>query len=154
MKDITTELEIFKATRKNLVDLISGYSLDQLNDIPTGFNNNLMWNFGHVIVTQQLLIYNLSGLKMYADNELIKAYRKGSKPSNFIEKAEYDELMELAVSTVEDLEKDYLDELFREYKIYTTSYNITLSSVEQAISFNNVHEAMHLGTCLALKKFV
>ena len=154
MKDITTELEILKATRKNIIDLISGHSLDQLNIIPTGFNNNLMWNFGHVIATQQLLIYNLSGLKMYADNDLIKAYRKGSRPTAFIEKAEYDEIMELAMSTVEDLEKDYQDELFQEYKIYTTSYNITLSTVEQAISFNNVHEALHLGTCLALRKFV
>lgn len=154
MKNISIELELLKATRQNTIKLISSYSLDQLNSIPTGFNNNLMWNFGHVIATQQLLIYNLSGLKMYADNELIKAYRKGSRPTTFIEKVEYDELMELANSTVEDLEKDYHDELFQEYKIYTTSYNITLSTIEQAINFNNLHEALHLGTCLAMKKFV
>jgi hypothetical protein len=39
---------------------LSGYNLDQLNTIPEGFNNNLIWNIGHIIVSQQLLVYKLS----------------------------------------------------------------------------------------------
>ena len=154
MKDISTDLKILKITRQNTINLIKAHTLDQLNEIPQGFNNNLMWNFGHVIVTQQLLIYGLSGIKMYTDNEMVAAYRKGSKPAANVGQSEYEELMHLANSTISDLEKDYAEELFQEYRIYTTSYNMTLSNVEEAIQFNNVHEAMHLGTCLALKKFI
>ncbi len=154
MKDIKTDLQILKTTRQNTINLIKAHNIDQLNFIPDGFSNNLVWNFGHVIVTQQLLIYGLSGIKMYTDNELVKSYRKGSKPSGKVHQHELDELFHLAMSTIEDLEKDYKEELFQEYKIYTTSYNMTLTKVEEAIQFNNVHEAMHLGTCLSLKKFV
>ena len=91
---------------------------------------------------------------MYTDNEMVKAYRKGSKPHGKVSQSEYDELVHLSQSTIDDLEKDYNDELFQEYKLYTTSYNMTLTNIEEAIQFNNVHEAMHLGTCLALKKFI
>ncbi|MFT7612776.1 MAG: hypothetical protein ACI9J3_001742, partial [Parvicellaceae bacterium] len=35
---------------------------------------------------------------------------------------------------------------------YTTSYNITLKTVEEAIAFSNMHEALHLGYAMAIKK--
>lgn len=154
MKDIKTELQILKTTRQNTINLIKAHSIEQLNHIPDGFSNNLIWNFGHVVVTMQLLVYGLSGIKMYTDTELVKSYRKGSKPKGKVHQHELDEITHLAISTIEDLERDYKEELFQEYKIYTTSYQMTLTNVEEAIQFNNVHEGMHLGTCLALKKFV
>lgn len=154
MKNISTDLQILRITRQNMVDLIQDHTLEELNYVPPGFSNNLIWNFGHAAVTMQLLVYGLSGIKMYADSDLIKSYRKGSKPSGKIKQQELDELLHLHTTTIEDLEKDYSEELFQDYKIYTTSYNMTLSNVEEAIAFNNVHEAMHLGTMLAIKKFL
>ncbi|WP_235296259.1 DinB family protein [Portibacter marinus] len=154
MRDIHSDLQILKVTRQNTINLIKAHHLDQLNEIPSGFSNNLIWNFGHVIVTMQLLVYGLSGIKMYTDKELVKSYRKGTKPTRKVHQNEVDELIHLALSTVSDLEKDYKEELFQEFKIYTTSYNITLTNVVEAIKFNNVHEAMHFGTCLAIKKFI
>ncbi len=154
MQDISTDLKILKTTRDNTINLLQNLTLDQLNTIPKGFNNNLMWNFGHVIVTQQLLCYGLSGLKMYTDDARVAAYRKGTKPLNAASEGEYQELLTLSQSTIEDLEKDYEDELFQEYKLYTTSYNFTLTNIEEAIQFNNVHEALHLGACMAIIKFL
>ncbi len=154
MRDISTDIQILRITRQNMIDLMKGHTLEQLNHIPAGFSNNLIWNFGHTIVTMQLLVYGLSGIKMYTDNELVKAYRKGSKPTGKAKQQELDELFQLAISTMDDLEKDYQEELFQDYKIYTTSYNMTITNVEEAIQFNNAHESLHLGSCLALKKFV
>lgn len=39
--------------RKLLESILENYSLKQLNMIPKGFSNNLIWNIGHIIVTQQ-----------------------------------------------------------------------------------------------------
>lgn len=155
---IETDFDILKTTRGNIIKIISGCSLSELNTIPTGFNNNLIWNFGHVIVTQQLLCYGLSGQEMYTNKELIAKYRKDSKPSSEspVDQLEYDQLNALFELTTQKINEDYKAGKFGEnaFKEYTTSYNMTLRNPEDAIRFNNVHEAMHLGQCILLKKFV
>ncbi len=58
----------------------------------------------------------------------------------------------MLVETVDMLKQDYADKEFGPYKVYTTSYNITLNTVEEAITFNNVHEGLHLGYIMAQKR--
>ena len=50
------------------------------------------------------------------------------------------------------MEEDYHKGVFKTYNEYTTSYNVTLNNIEKAIMFNNVHEGLHLGYIMALKK--
>lgn len=44
---VSFELDMLAQGRKNLVGLISRLSEKQVNLIPSGFKNNLIWNFGH-----------------------------------------------------------------------------------------------------------
>ena len=55
--------ETLNITRNNIINAIEGLSLEELNTVPKGFNNNVIWNVGHVVATQQLLCYKFSGLK-------------------------------------------------------------------------------------------
>lgn len=142
------------ATRKNMLNLMSAFNLAQLNQIPAGFNNNLIWNFAHVLVTQQLLCYGLSGLPIALDKEIVAIYRKGGAPQGAVDQATVDQFIQLSSSLLDQFQKDYQAGLFKEYKTYTTSYKVTLSSVEEAFQFNLAHEALHLGTMLALRKLV
>jgi len=48
--------------------MIEDFSLEELNKIPEGFNNNIIWNIAHVIATQQALVYGLSGLPTQRSN--------------------------------------------------------------------------------------
>jgi hypothetical protein len=147
-------LEILKITRNNIQNTFDGLSIEELNRIPEGFNNNLIWNFGHVVATQQLLCYGLSGNKTFVSAEIIDAYRKGTKPTGFVSEETYKELIELSEAALNQMEKDYASSLFKEYKSYATSYGTTLSDIEEAIMFNNVHEGLHFGYCIALKKVI
>ncbi|MBT6439868.1 MAG: hypothetical protein HOB26_01170 [Flavobacteriales bacterium] len=52
-------------------------SLNQLNQVPSGFNNNNIWNVAHVLVTQQLLICGLSSLPFAMDNSLVDRFSRG-----------------------------------------------------------------------------
>jgi hypothetical protein len=146
--------EYQQVTRNNVLKLIENLDLAQLNKIPTGFNNNLAWNLGHIVVTQQLLCYGLSKLPMEMDNEFIGKYRKDSKPEGEITQADLDFMKNKMIVLADKMEDDYGNGIFKEYKEYTTSYNATLSSVEDGIIFNNMHEAMHFGFMIALKKLV
>ena len=145
------QFEILKSTRNNFSKLISSFSLEELNVVPEGFNNSLAWNYAHSVVTLQLLVYGLSGNEMKVSKELVDKFRKGTKASP-VSQAELEELKVLAISTIDDLEKDYVSGLFTEYKEYPTSYGYVLTSVESAISFNNIHEGVHFGYALAMKK--
>ncbi len=146
------QAEILRITRKNILKLASGLSEEQLNKIPENFNNNIAWNLGHLVVTQQLLCYKLSNLPCKISQEMIDKYRKGSSPQGKIEMEEIEEIKALLFSLIDATEEDYSAGLFKEYKEYTTSYNVTLHSFEEAFNFNNLHEGLHLGYCIALKK--
>jgi hypothetical protein len=51
-----------KKTRTSLLNMISGLSLEQINKVPEGFNNNIIWNLGHLVSAQQGICYSRSGL--------------------------------------------------------------------------------------------
>jgi hypothetical protein len=144
--------EILNITRNNILNSIKDLSLSELNKIPIGFNNNVIWNVGHIVATQQLLCYKMSGLDMALDAAFIAKYMKGSFAVGDASQEELDYIVKQLKELPAKVEADYANQLFKEYNTYTTSYNITLNDVEQAIQFNNVHEGLHLGYIMALKK--
>ena len=143
-------------TSRNMVSkFLSGYSLDQLNVIPEGLNNNLIWNIGHIIVSQQLLVYKLSGLPMLVSDELVEKYKKGTKPEHPATQAEVEELKALLFSTIQQTKLDYDAKLFQNYHEYTTSTgNYVLKNAEDAMAFSNFHEGLHLGIMTIIRKFL
>ena len=144
--------DITLKNRKILRALMEKFSLEELNKVPSGFSNNLIWNIAHVIVTQQLLVYNLSGLPMLTDGAMVAKYRKGTKVEEDVSQEDVDEIKKLLFSTIERMKSDYEKGVFKSYSPYTTSTNSTITCVEGAIKFNNFHEGIHLGYILALKK--
>ena len=44
--------DICLKNRKLLEAFLDNFTLEQLNKIPEGFNNNIIWNIAHTIVTQ------------------------------------------------------------------------------------------------------
>ncbi|MFY0630401.1 MAG: DinB family protein [Flavobacteriaceae bacterium] len=148
------EFNILKKARELTSKRIDGLTLEQLHTIPEGFNNNIAWNVAHLVVTQQLLHYRMSGKDCLVSEELINANKKGTKPESQFTKEEFDEVLELFQGLPETLEEDYNAGIFTEYESYTSSTGFVLDSIETAICFNNFHEGMHLGVIMALTKLV
>jgi len=146
------QFEIHLATRKNILKTIENLSEEQLNKIPEGFSNNIMWNAAHVLVTQQLLCYKMAGLEMSLDETVIDLFKKGSDASYEVCQDEADIIKEELLTLAAKMEEDYNAGLFKSYETYPTSYNVELTSIEDAIQFNNIHEALHFGYIMALKK--
>lgn len=144
--------DVLLKNRTILKSFIESFSLEELNKIPQGFNNNIIWNIAHLIASQQVLVYKLSGLTTLISDDMIEMFRKGSKPQRDLTQKEVDEIKGLLFSTVEKTKEDYKIGVFKSYQSYTTSTNSTLTNVEDALSFNNFHEGIHLGYILALKK--
>ena len=130
------------------------FSLEQLAHIPAGFSNSLFWNIAHVVVTQQKLVYGLSGQPLQIADHWVEKYQKGTVPQQAPTPDEIEELKELLFSTLDQTEADYKTGLFTSFKTYMTSAKVELNSVEDAIQFNLFHEGLHLGSLLALQKLV
>lgn len=144
--------DIVLKNRKIMATFLDAFSLEDLNKVPKNFNNNLVWNIAHLVVTQQLLTYSLSGLPMHVSDELVEKYKKDSKVHGDVSQEEVNEIKSLLFSTIEKTKEDYKKGVFNTFKPYTTSTNSTLNSFEEAMEFNNFHEGIHLGYILALKK--
>ncbi|MEM6299289.1 MAG: DinB family protein [Bacteroidota bacterium] len=149
------QFELLRITRENILKTVEGLSVVQLNQIPDGFNNNIVWNLAHLVATQQLLVYGLSGKAIQVSQELINKNRKGTKPEETYTEELLEEIKTLLQTTVEQMEKHYESDHFSgDFKVYPTSYGVTLNSVEEAIAFNNLHEGVHFGTIKAIKALV
>ncbi|PTM03966.1 MAG: DinB family protein [Bacteroidetes bacterium] len=144
--------DICLKNRKLLEAFLDNFTLEQLNKIPEGFNNNIIWNIAHTIVTQQLLVYGNSQLSMLVSDDMVSKYRKGTKAEHNVTQKKVDEIRALLFSTLEKTIEDYNNGVFVNYTTYTVSTKSTLTNVEEALEFNNFHEGIHFGYILALKK--
>lgn len=152
--EMKTSFKINLSSRNVLLTFLENYSLEQLNTIPEGFSNNLIWNIGHIVVVQQLLTYHLSGLPTMISEEMIAKYRKGTKPEHVVLTDEVDAIKKLLFSTIEQTQKDYENNLFKSYNSFTTMSGFEINSAAEAIEFNNYHEAIHTGIMMQIKKFI
>lgn len=148
---------IFKTssfTRTTLLKLLNNLTPEQLCFIPKGFNNHILWNIGHILVTEQLLSYKLSDLEMHIDKEFVALYGKGSVPKKNISSKDVDAVISQLIPVIKKAKEDYKNGVFKTFYEYKTSIGITLNNIDDAIQFNSFHEGIHLGIILSIKKLL
>lgn len=145
---------VTRTSRKVLEQYLDNYSLEQLNKVPSGFSNNLIWNIGHIIVVQQMLVYSLSDLPIMIPNEMIEKYKKGTRPERDATQEEIDEIRSLLYTPVDKTEEDLKKGIFKTYRPFTSMSGFSMNSAEDAMEFNNYHEAMHTGIMMGIRKFI
>ncbi len=151
-------LEILKQTRENILGLIKDLPETAMLSIPANYRNNVLWNVGHVVVVQQLLCYRSLGLPVAVDEAFVNAFKKDSSPAVWQTTPNIDIVKDKLITTAHKFVEDYRGGVFRNRSKFPTKfkmvYGITLTNLEEAILFNNTHEAMHLGIVMSLKKHV
>lgn len=138
--------------RKILYKILKITPTEDLLKIPDGFRNNIWWNIAHVMVTQQLLVYKMSNLQMRVPQEMVDKFRKGTVPDGTATDEEFKMVSAFLFSTIQWSQEDYEKGLFQEFNEYTTSANVTLKNVNDALVFNLFHEGLHLGVILSIQK--
>ncbi len=149
-----TSIETIQQSRRLLLNLMEDLSIEKLNEIPEGFNNNIIWNFGHVIVSQQILCYKLANQPLKIDATYVAKYSKGTKPVSFIDAEELAFLKQQAVALMHELTSDIEAGIFDKFDTYTTSFGVVLNEIDDAVKYLTMHEGLHLGYAMALKRVV
>jgi hypothetical protein len=154
MPDTLATITQIKNTRAFVLELVKDLTTEQLNKIPSGFNNNMIWNIAHLTAAQENLCYVRSGLTVTVTEEHFSPFLSGTKPENFIEQTEIDSIFDTLLNSMDRLTTDYLSGIFVKFDPWDKRYGMKLNSIEDAINFIPFHEGMHIGYIMALKKLV
>ena len=147
------QIEIIKKTRIYLLEQIKDLTTEQINKTPEGFKNNIIWNLGHMVATQQGICYRRAGLPIFIEENIWGNYRSGTSPGAFVDAAEIAHIKHLMATTIDQLEID-LDKGISGYVPWTTRYDVEVNSLEDAVSFLPYHEGLHCGCIMAIKRLV
>ena len=153
---MTETFKFIKDTRKAFIQLLDELSLDEMNQIPAGFNNNIIWNFGHIVVSTQTLCYVRTGITSDTSSvRYLDSYKKGSKPEYVVSAEEVTSLKELALSTIEKIEEDYNNGVFQHIQPYdTATYGATLHNFTDVLVTTSGHDNLHLGYAIAQRRAI
>jgi len=150
--DLYSSIKMLKTERQLILRGIENLSDEQLLKIPEGSKNNILWNLGHIIVTEHVLHYTLSRLEMRIPKETASIFRTGTSPEAWKETPDISEIKSLFLELPDKLLEDYNNGLFKEFRPYRTSTGVDLKTFEDAITFNHFHEGTHTGIILGLIK--
>ncbi|MFD2743816.1 MULTISPECIES: DinB family protein [Sphingobacterium] len=153
---MTEVFQFIRDSRRAFIELLDTLTLEQLNEIPAGYNNNIIWNFGHIVVSTQGLCYTRSGIRPDTnDISYFSTYAKGTKPTYFVDQAEVDALKKLAIDTIDVLQRDYEANVFADFSPFETStYKATLHTIEDVIVTTAGHDNWHFGYATAQKRSI
>jgi len=134
--------------------LIETNDKELLFKIPAGFNNNIIWQIGHCISSQQRHMYMRSGLPMYISKEFMESFKIGSSPRSWKIKPDINELRNLLIDTVNHLESDLESGLFVNYEPFKLPIGFQVKDHVEALQAANYHEAEHSGIIFTYLKLL
>ncbi|MFC4213026.1 DinB family protein [Pedobacter lithocola] len=145
MIDERFQCEILRASRTRLFNLIEATTSDIIFKIPEGFNNNIMWQIGHCITSQQRHMYMRSGLPMYISKDFMELFKIGSAPATWQINPDVIEVKQLLSETINRLESDLQSGLFINYEPFELPIGIQVKNHIHALQAAIYHEAEHSG---------
>lgn len=124
--------------------------------IPTGFNNNIHWNFGHIPYVQEKLCYLIAGEKVNLPDDYEKYFSAGTKPSDWKgtppSMEEISETMKEQIHRLKRTHSGRLEDHLPEP--YTNLMGVKFETIGDAFLFTLYHESFHVEAIKQILKVV
>lgn len=144
----------FTLIRQSILTNLNELTPAQLNVIPAGFNNNIIWNLGHLSATVQRIFYSRSGGAGPLPLEFVDRYKNGTKPEGIVGEEEIAYIKEWLLKGIEQFEADFPILKAGTYESWTSSYGVAVNTLNEALIIMHYHEGTHAGIMMAMKKIV
>lgn len=151
---MNVKIEKIKNFRFSLLRQIEDLSTEDLNNIPSGHKNNIIWNLAHLSCAVQNLCYVRAGLPITIDEKYFAPYMSGTKPEKFVDEEEIKSIKGIFISSIDKLQSDFEKEIFEHYSpsvMIQKVYGVEVNNIDQAIDYLIYHEGFHAGYVLSLK---
>ena len=145
MTNIDSTFMMIHSIRKTIAFTLSRLTIEQINHIPNGQSNNIIWNAAHLISVQQLLINRRSGAAYTEGKDITAFYKPGTRPEGDVTQEFVAYIRERLIGSAIQMEEDYKAGLFDKYEPFVTRTKANLESAADAINFELFHEGIHLG---------
>lgn len=133
---------------------VQGIEPGSLATVPAGFKNNILWNLGHIACVQAALLYGPCGKPSPLPGHYPRMFYDGTSPAMWDTVPEDDEVLGTLRSLNETIVHDHNAGVFTDFHPFDLVPGYRLADAEAALSFHTVHEGIHLGVIMALKKLV
>ncbi|PIH04457.1 hypothetical protein CS542_00940 [Pedobacter sp. IW39] len=84
------------------------------------------------------------GTETFVDKEFYLSYTGGTKPNGPVSEENIAEIKHLLISTLDQFKIDHHNQIFDNYKGWTTRYGVNLNTIDDATNFLSFHEGLHL----------
>ena len=145
------EVELLKKSRVHLFELIKELTPEQLNEIPNGFNNNIIWNLGHLFTVQQSICYLRAGIDTLIDSKSFSDYEPQTRPEKEVSEEEIGRIKNSFITIIDTLQTDYDGGIFSNFKSFSVPFGLEICNIDEAINFMLLHEGLHVGYIMAMK---
>jgi hypothetical protein len=146
-----------KNYRLYVLKQLDGLTTEQLNAIPAGYHNNVIWNLAHLVSVAQNLCYVRAGLPIAVDDRYFSPYLPGTKPERFIDEPEIQAIKTLCITSMDQFQADYANNVFGTYSSsagIAKVYGVEVTQIDEAIDYLLYHEGFHGGYMLSLKRLL
>lgn len=158
MATIGHGFEWMKMLRGLTLAAIQDLSPEQLRAVPQGFNNNVLWNVGHLLYEQCQVFYSLTQQPFPFPPGCAEQYKalfdNGTAPKTWVHLPDTPEILARFAAITDTIIADAASGKFDGFRTFELSPGVSIDTVSEAAAFHCVHEGMHLGAINALKKFI
>lgn len=150
----STLLKNLVAMRIRSHQLIDGLSDEQLLRVPEGLRNNILWNLGHVITDECNMLYEPSGLEFPIPANYKSLFDPETSPADWPSPPPIKEVLAQSRDMTKILIADYKGGKFEHFQPYELAKGYSLDSIEEAIAYHTLHECVHSGVILTIRRLV
>jgi hypothetical protein len=150
-------LEKIKGFRQFLLRQTEDLTEQQLNHIPAGSSNNIIWNLGHLLAAEQNMCYVKAGVPITIDNRYFTLFLSGTKPEAPVDSHDIQTIRKLLITSLERLQSDLDKNLFENYSpsvAIAKVYGFEVKNIHEALEYLLYHEGLHSGYVLSLKRLL
>jgi len=148
-------VKTFLAGRGYFGSHLADLSDEQLTTVPEGAHNNIMWNVGHILMSNYGMLHGASSVDVPAPAEWGPLFKGGSSPSDWGDDApSASEIMDAFNAQSDVIIADLKADKFGDFKPMDLGGGLQLNSVDEALGFVVIHEGVHHGNVISLRNLL
>lgn len=129
---------------------------DLADHIPNTYKNNIRWNFGHIIVVQEKLVFGVMNEKLQIPTTFIEYFKPGTSPNDWNgTPPSFNELakeLTLQIDRIDNYAPYHLDEALP--TPFINSSKMQFDTFSETLLFSFYHEALHMETIKRIYRLV